>query len=186
MLRTLDLFILTLIKQGTPTPYGWQARAGVSLGASLPAVKRLLASDLVTEAEKGSRGRREFRITRSGWQALQDIDLNLEEAWDERPTDLESVLRLACMWMSEGKTDLAKKLLLQAAEEHGKRSRRAKRRASVPAKRSSVAELYSAALAHCDASRQEATAKSLAALISLHGLDPGKTAALHRRRKSTR
>ena len=52
MLRTLDLFLLTLVRDGIKTPYEWQARASVSLGASLPAVKRLLEGRLVTEAEK--------------------------------------------------------------------------------------------------------------------------------------
>lgn len=186
MLRTLDLFLLMLVNDEIRTPYEWQARAGVSLGASLPAVKRLLANGLVTEAEKGSRGRRKFRITRSGRQTLQNIDVYLEQALDELPGDLESVLRLACMAISETKIELAKKLLLQAGEEHAKRSRRAGRRAGVPPKKSSAAELYTAALAHCDASRLGATSKSLASLVSVLRLDSESTSALRGRGKSPR
>src|SRR5271169_6842087 len=183
MVRTLDLFLLTLVRDGIRTPYEWQARADVSLGASLPAVKRLLEGRLVTEAEKGSRGRREFHITRTGRRALDNIDFFIEQTLDERPEDLESVLRLACMAISQGKIELARKLLLQAVEEQAKRSRRAERQASVAPKGSSAAELYTAALAHCDASRLDATSKSLASVVSVLGLDFQRTSPARKRRK---
>jgi DNA-binding PadR family transcriptional regulator len=184
MVRTLDLFLLTLVRDGIRTPYEWQARADVSLGASLPAVKRLLEGRLVSEAEKGSRGRREFHITRTGRRALSNIDFFMEQTLDERPGDLESVLRLACMAISEGKIELARKLLLQAAEEQAKRSRRAERQVSVAPKGPSAAELYIAALAHCDASRLDATSKSLTSLISAFKLDSDRASPVRRRRKS--
>jgi hypothetical protein len=186
MVRTLDLFLLTLVRDGLRTQYEWQARAGVSLGASLPAVKCLLEGRLVTEAEKGSRGRREFRIARPGRQALQNVNLDLEQTLDERPGDLESVLRLTCMAISEGKIELAKKLLLQAAEEQAKRSRRAGRQASAPPKGSSAADLYTAALAYCDAGRFDETSKSLASLISIFELDSDSRASVPKRRRPRR
>ncbi len=184
-MRPLDLFLLTLVRDGLRTPYEWQARAGVSLGASLPAVKRLLEDGLATEAN-GSRGRREFRSTRSGRQALQHIDLNLEQALDEGPRGLESVLRLACIAISESKIEIAKKLVVQAAQEHAKRSRLAGRRASRPLKKSSAAELYTAALAHCEAIRLEATSKSLASLISVLGLGARTASPVGKRPKPHR
>jgi DNA-binding PadR family transcriptional regulator len=186
MLRTLDFFILTLVRDGIRAPYDWQARAGVSLGASLPAVRRLLGRGLVSEAEKGSRGRREFTITSSGQRELQKSDLYLEQALENGNGDLESVLRLVCIAISEAKTESARKLLLHSAEEHAKRSRRAKRGFAAPAKGSSVADLYSAALAHCEASRQDATSKSLASLSSVLGIAPEQSSPVRRRRKSTR
>ncbi len=103
MLRTLDLFLLTLIRDGITTPYDRQARAGVSLGASLPAVRRLLAGGLVREADEGPRGRREFAVTRSGRSELQRTDPYLQHALDEAHGDLESALRLVCIAVSEGK-----------------------------------------------------------------------------------
>ena len=42
-------------------------------------------------------------------------------------------------------------------------------------KGSSAAELYTSALAHCDASRLNATSKSLASVISVLGLDSQRT-----------
>jgi DNA-binding PadR family transcriptional regulator len=186
MLRTLDLFLLTLVRDGIRTPYDWQAQAGVSLGASLPAIKRLVDGGMVVESAKGSRGRREFSITRSGRSELQKTDVYLAEASEDGPSDLESVLRLACIAISEGKPGPAKKLLLQSADEHAKRARRAKRRASVQLDDSSLAKLYSAAMAFCDESRQNATSESLASLISVLGLDPGRASRLPNRRKSTR
>src|SRR5450755_625779 len=160
MLRTLDLFLLTLVRDGINTPYEWQARGGVSLGASLPAVKRLLAGGLVSEAEKGSRGRRKFRIIRSGRQTVQNIDLNFEQALDEAPRDLKSVLRLASMAFSDARTEIGKKLLQQASEDNAKRARRARKQANIPLRESSAAKLYSAALAQCDANRLEASSES--------------------------
>jgi DNA-binding PadR family transcriptional regulator len=186
MLRTLDLFLLTLVRHGINTPYDWQTRAGVSLGASLPAVRRLLSEGLVTEADKGSRGRREFAITRSGRGELQRTDAYLQRALDEADGDLESTLRLACIAVSEGKPEQARKMLLQAADEHAKRSRRARKRATLQPNNVSVAGLYSAALAHCDAIRQDATSKSLISLASVLKLDSDPVSRVRTRQKSTR
>jgi hypothetical protein len=186
MLRTLDLFLLTLVRDGINAPYDWQARAGVSLGASLPAVKRLLDGGMLSEADTGSRGRRGFTITSSGRRELQKTDLYLEQALENGNSDLESVLRLVSIAISEAKTESARKLLLKSTEEHVKRSRRAKRGSTTPAKGSSVAELYTAALAHCEASRQDATSNSLTSLASVLGLVPEQSSPVRTRRKSTR
>ena len=66
MMPSLDLLILSLVEAGIDTPYRWQSRAGLSLGGTLPAVRRLLARHLVSEAAAGPRGRREFTITAAG------------------------------------------------------------------------------------------------------------------------
>ena len=107
-------------------PYEWQARAGASLGASLPAVRRLLAGGLLNEAENGPRGRREFTITRLGRSELQRIDRYLEDGLQRTGGDLETLLRLVCIAVAEGNPELAKKLLLQGAEQHAKRSKNAR------------------------------------------------------------
>src|SRR5271163_2749534 len=65
---------------------------------------------MVSEAAKGSRGRREFRITRSGLNELQKTDLYLTDALEEQRGDLESVLRLACIAISEAKAEQARPL----------------------------------------------------------------------------
>lgn len=183
MLRILDLFILVLVRDGLRTPYAWQARAGVSLGASLPAVGRLLSGGFLSEAEQGPRGRREFTLTHSGRSELRRVALYIERTLDEEDDDLETVLRLSSIAISDGRPELVRKLLLQAAEQHARRSRRARKLAVVPAKGSGVAELYIAALSHCERNRQDATARSLASLDLLIGLGADHTARGRRRRK---
>jgi DNA-binding PadR family transcriptional regulator len=185
-LRPLDLFILMLVRDGLHTPYAWQARASVSLGASLPAVERLLSGDFVSEAKRGARGRREFTLTHSGRNELKKLDLYLERALDEEDDDLETVLRLVCMAISEGKLASARKLSLQAADQHARRSRRARKQAVTPAKGSGVAELYLAALSLCETNRQDATAKGLTSMSSLFDLGSDRIAAGRSRRKTGR
>jgi DNA-binding PadR family transcriptional regulator len=184
MMRTLDLFILMLVRDGLSSPYLWQARAGVSLGASLPAVRRLLDGGLVSEAEGEHRGRREFTITRPGLGELKNINQHLENNLDRPKADLETVLRLVCIAITENKPELAGKLLLQAAEKHAKRFRLARKLASAPLKHSRLSELYAAVFARCDARVENATAESLADLISVLGLDSKQTSPVRRRRKS--
>jgi hypothetical protein len=77
-------------------------------------------------------------------------------------------------------------MLLQAADEHAKRVRRARKRVTLQPNDDSVAGLYSAALAHCDAIRQDATSKSLASLISVLRLDADRVSQVRTRRKSPR
>ena len=182
----LDIFLLMLIRDGVSIPYDWQTRARISTGASLPAIRRLLLRGFVEEAEKSPRRRREFTITAAGRRELQGVDRYLEIGLDETIGDLESVLRLVCMAIVQGKREIARKLLVQAAEEHSKRSRRAKRSALVTSKDPSLADLYASALAHCEGNRQEATAKSIESLVSLLGLGPDPTSPSRRRSKRSR
>src|SRR5690349_20704804 len=94
-MTSLDLLILLLVQSGVNTPYALNARAGISLGASLPALKRLLARNLVRENKPGPRGRREFTVTRAGQDELAAMDQYFETALLEPSTDMEAVLRLA-------------------------------------------------------------------------------------------
>jgi hypothetical protein len=166
MMASLDLLILSLIDAGIDTPYRWQTQAGLSLGATLPAARRLLAGRLVSERKPGPRGRREFRITRTGRSELKNIDQHLDAALLEQVGDLESILRLFAIALHAGRQDVAAHLLQEAGSEYDRRAARAQKRASDLSERDGLAALYLATMSHCDADRLLAQAASLRSLLS--------------------
>ncbi len=75
----LDLFVLALIDGGVSTPYELQKAAGLSQGATIPALQRLLEARLVRQGRPGVRGRTDYKVTaagkkilKAGWQPLVD------------------------------------------------------------------------------------------------------------------
>src|SRR5512144_1831661 len=121
-MTSLDLFILTLLKYGINTPYTMAAQAGVSLGASLPAIRRLVAERLIKETPRGPRGRREFQLTKSGEKAMDRLDQVLDAALLQPPRDIESILRFSACAIGSGRTEKAIELLDKAAQEYSGRS----------------------------------------------------------------
>jgi len=96
----LDLFVLALINGGVSTPYTLQKEAGLSPGATIPAIQRLLQDGLIRQGSAGLRGRTESRITAAGRKRLRS-------AWrvliDEGPSgDLDADLRVALLAISQG------------------------------------------------------------------------------------
>ncbi len=166
-IRPLDMFLLGLVKGGLITPYDWQSKAKVSLGASLPAVKRLLNAGLLKKLSKGPRGRHEFCLTPEGRDAVlpRNLDRYLGDALDDPPGDLESAIRLACLATMIDDIKGAKKFLLEAADAHQRRVRVARKRAAnkMPF-RSKLGGLYSAVLAQCEARQAAAMVDKLDAL----------------------
>ena len=67
----LDLFVLALIDSGISTPYDLQKAAALSLGATIPALQRLLESGFVRQGKPGPRGRTDHRITAAGEKLLK-------------------------------------------------------------------------------------------------------------------
>jgi hypothetical protein len=165
-MASLDLLILALIEGGAHTPYSWQAQAGLSLGGTLPAVRRLLALHLVSEAATGPRGRREFGITPAGRGELKRIDRYLDDALLEPVGDLESVLRVFAIALHAGRKDVAAHLLQETASEYDRRAGRARKRASDSSEEDGLAALYLATTSHCEAERLEVQAASLRSLLS--------------------
>jgi DNA-binding PadR family transcriptional regulator len=98
-LSVLDLYILSMIDRGCQTPYHLHREGGLSLGASSPALARLLKAKLVARLEEENANRRPRhqytltaqgrRMARTGWQPY------LSGA--RPPNDLDSVLRIADM-----------------------------------------------------------------------------------------
>ena len=62
----LDLFVLALIDGGVSTPYELQKSAGLSQGATIPTLKRLLEARLVRQGKPGVRGRTDYKVTSAG------------------------------------------------------------------------------------------------------------------------
>ncbi len=161
-LRPLEMFLLGLVKEGLITPYDWQAKGKVSLGASLPAAQRLVEAGLLRKVKKGPHGRHEFGLTDNGRDELADLRRYVKDASDQPFGDLESVVRLACLAMMLNKTGTAKKLLLEASEEHRHRARLARKRAaSRAAFKSRLGGLYSMVLARCEAEQEICIANQL-------------------------
>ena len=115
----LDLFLLALIREGIATAYQMQRAAGISQGASLQALKRLVERKLVRVCEEGPRRRTEFQLTRAGEKWLVSNTAALGEA--ELGGDLDSVLRkglLMSFLRKDGKraTELLRKAAAQRRE----------------------------------------------------------------------
>jgi hypothetical protein len=91
----LDLFILALIDSGVSTPYELQKTAGLSQGATIPALQRLLGARLVRHGKPGARGRADHKVSAAGKRLLRDGWLPLIEAGPSG--DLDSDLRVALL-----------------------------------------------------------------------------------------
>jgi DNA-binding PadR family transcriptional regulator len=96
----LDLFVLSLIESGLSTPYDLRKAAGLSPGATIPALRRLLDEGLVLAGKPGSRGRTDHRVTAEGRRYLKN---GWRELIDEGPSgDLDADLRVALLALSVG------------------------------------------------------------------------------------
>jgi DNA-binding PadR family transcriptional regulator len=97
----LDLFVLALIESGISTPYEFQKFAGISQGASVPALRRLKDRKFVRAEEAESRKRTAHQITllgrkmlKEGWRALVD---------GQPSGDLDTDLRVALLALAVGR-----------------------------------------------------------------------------------
>lgn len=96
----LELFVLALIRRGINTSYYLSETAGLSPGATIPALERLRKVGHVRPGKPGARGRMEFKITASGKQYLAPGWRPLLEA--SVPADLEAILRIASLALLSG------------------------------------------------------------------------------------
>jgi DNA-binding PadR family transcriptional regulator len=94
----LDLFILALIDGGVRTPYELQKAAGLSQGATIPALQRLLDAGFLLQGRPGPRGRTDYKVTASGTKLLQNGWLPLIEAGPSGDADAD--LRVALLAIS--------------------------------------------------------------------------------------
>ena len=96
----LDLFVLALIDGGVSTPYELQKAAGLSQGATNPALQRLLDAGSLRQGKPGRRGRTDYWVTATGRRLLKDGWLPLIEAGPSG--DADSDLRVALLALSAG------------------------------------------------------------------------------------
>ena len=112
----LDLFVLALIESGLFTPYELKTAAGLSPGATIPALRRLLQEDLVVQGKSGARGRTDHTITAAGRKRLKR---GWQELIDEGPSgDLDADLRVALLavWVGGNRRAAAEFLRQSAAK----------------------------------------------------------------------
>jgi DNA-binding PadR family transcriptional regulator len=110
----LDLFVLALIADGVSTPYELKTTAGLSPGATIPVLQRLLVEELIVQGEPGSRKRIDHKITAAGRKRLKN---GWRELIDQGPSgDLDADLRVALLALRVGSDrQLASDFLRQSA-----------------------------------------------------------------------
>src|SRR5690349_23253163 len=95
-LSVLDIFVLSMLDRGAETPYDLHRSEGLSLGASLPSLKRLKSEGFVTVSRSKSskkRPRHQYRLTESGTQQARNAWKSyLSDAASN--DDLDSILRI--------------------------------------------------------------------------------------------
>jgi DNA-binding PadR family transcriptional regulator len=91
----LELLLLALIKYEISTPYLLQASAGLSPGATIPVLNRLIASGHVVKGSPGIRKRTEYQITTKGHRHLDRTWAEIFES--STPSDMEAIIRTASL-----------------------------------------------------------------------------------------
>jgi DNA-binding PadR family transcriptional regulator len=113
---SLDLFLLGLINSGVDTPYLFRERARLSVGATLPALKRLEKMRLIVRGEKLQRNKQQFKLTAAGKRSLRtQLSRLCVEYRDHPPVDSESVLRVASLALAVGEQKMAFDVLRSAS-----------------------------------------------------------------------
>ncbi len=91
----LDLFVLALISDEVSTPYELKMTAGLSPGATIPALTRLMEEGFVLQGKPGPRGRADYKITSAGRRYLKS---GWKELIEDGPSgDLDADLRVALL-----------------------------------------------------------------------------------------
>jgi DNA-binding PadR family transcriptional regulator len=111
----LDFFVLALIDGGVSTPYELQKEAGLSQGATNPALQRLLAARFVRQGKPGARRRTDYKVTATGKKLLRDGWLPLIDAGPSGDLDSDLRVALLAIWGS-GDRRLAVEFLRQSGD----------------------------------------------------------------------
>jgi DNA-binding PadR family transcriptional regulator len=111
----LDFFVLALIDGGVSTPYELQKTAGLSQGATIPALQRLLEARFVRQGKPGARRRTNYKVSAAGKKRLRDGWLPLIEAGPSGDLDSDLRVALLAIWGS-GDRRLATDFLRQSGD----------------------------------------------------------------------
>ena len=123
---SLEVFVLAMIDRGVSTPYDLRERAALSVGASIPALRRLEKEGQVAHTVSGRR--HEYSLTAAGRRRLRTSwqqDLDRHEA-----TDFDGVLRTAYLSWLLGGPQHASRFLSTAARAR-RRTAESRREASL-------------------------------------------------------
>lgn len=164
----LELFLLALVGEGINTPYLLHTAAGLSLGATVPALKRLEHAGFLRRGQPGTRGRTEFEITKSGERHLKSRWRPLMDA--AAPTDVDAVLRIVSLGVLSGADNATVAVYLKRAaavkEANSKQQRAAALNAQASIRAVQDRELYAWLQATHKATKVAAEAKLLRHLAS--------------------
>jgi DNA-binding PadR family transcriptional regulator len=119
MVTSLQLLLLALISEGVATPYDLYRRANISVGASLPALEKLLADGFLKKGRPLSRGRMQYETTTKGKSILRSWPKIREAAMNEGTRDIEVLMRFATLAWTGNKKRVAFELLRAAANARG-------------------------------------------------------------------
>lgn len=102
-LSILELYILSLLDRGLRTKYELQRQGGVSLGSSVPALRRLEEAKMIVRrvgSSTGDRPRHDLRLSPAGRRTVQGSWPGLLD--DPADKDLDSILKVVDMARSYG------------------------------------------------------------------------------------
>jgi DNA-binding PadR family transcriptional regulator len=160
----LDLYILSLLERGLETPYHLHSQGGISLGASSPALKRLIENKLIrriTGPTTSKRRSHRYSLTEAG---LEQAHLGWRPYFKDLrvPPDIDAVLRLV---------DLATQYKMKQAQITAFLERAARNRSDLARQagarmvtRQQNPLTYAATRSTCDYARLEAEAKAMSEL----------------------
>lgn len=159
----LDIYIVSLLDRGFETCYDHQRRGGLSLGSSIPALRRLEAAGLVRKTGAVGTSKRPsngYQVSATGRKLARTSWIPLLK--NPPPTDLDAVLRLADLASHYGaKVTAIASLFERAARERALLSKRA---SAGKVKKGVSTLLYLASKNDWDSNRLAAEAKFLRSL----------------------
>ena len=117
----LDLFILALVNEGVATAYEMKVEAGLSPGATLPAITRLHNLGYLSAGEVGARNRTQLTLSRSGRTFLKASWKTLLSG--PVPSDLDSIVRIVVLGRMQGaSSDAIRSFLKRASQDRDSKS----------------------------------------------------------------
>jgi DNA-binding PadR family transcriptional regulator len=164
-LAILDIYVLSMLDRGLQSQYELQKLGGLSLGASTPALKRLVSAGSVKQHKSEKTGKRirfEFHLTASGRSQART-------AWrrwftpESLPSDLDALLRLVdlAVHYKQPQSEVLE-LLARATEQRQNHADIARGTSARLQQRRELS--YPQLRAACDRLRLHAEAKALAAI----------------------
>ena len=159
----LDIYIVSLLDRGFETCYDLQRRGGLSLGTSVPALRRLERAGLVRKTGAvgtSKRPRNGYQVSAAGRKLARSGWISLLK--DPPPADLDALLRLADLASHYGaKVTAIASLFTRSAKDRALLSKRA---SAGKVKKGVSSLLYLASKNDWDSNRLAAEAKFLLSL----------------------